>query len=58
MCPEFETKRGESVVGSRINTERFFSGYSGFPLLLKKHLSNSNSTRNGGQGTAKWMCYE
>ena len=33
-------------VGSLLCSERFFSGYSGFPLSLKTNISNSNSTRN------------
>ena len=30
----------EFVVGSRPCSERFFSGYSGFPLFLKTNISN------------------
>ena len=36
----------EFVVGSLPCSERFFSGYSGFPLSLKANIPNSNSSRN------------
>ena len=36
----------EFVVGSLLCSERFFSGYSGFPLSSKPTLPNSNSIRN------------
>ena len=36
----------EFVVGSLLCSERFFSGYSGFPLSSKINISNSNSTRD------------
>ena len=36
----------EFVVGSLPCCERFFSGYSGFPLSPKTNFPNSNSTRN------------
>ena len=36
----------EFVVGSLPGSERFFSGYSGFPLSSKTNFPNSNSTRN------------
>ena len=34
------------VVGSLLYSERFFSGYSGFPSPQKPTFPNSNSTRN------------
>ena len=36
----------EFVVGSLLCSERFFSGYSGFPLSSKPTLPNSNSICN------------
>ena len=36
----------EFVVGSLLCSERFFSGYSGFPLSSQPTLPDSNSTRN------------
>ena len=36
----------EFVVGSLLCSERFFSGYSGFPSPQKPTFPNSNSTRN------------
>ena len=36
----------ELVVGSLLYSERFFCGYSGFPLSSKPTFPNSNSTRN------------
>ena len=51
MWPGFKSRRRrhmwvEFVVGSLLCCERFFSGYSGFPLSSKTNISNSNSTRN------------
>ena len=52
MWPGFKSRRRhhmwvEFVVGSLLCSERFFSGYSGFPLSSKKPtFPNSNSTRN------------
>ena len=48
IWPEFKSQRRrnmwvEFVVGSLLCSERFFSGYSGFPL---SKIPNSNSTRN------------
>ena len=37
---------GEFVVGSLLCSERFFSGYSGFPSPQKPTFPNSNLTRN------------
>ena len=44
MCPGFDSRTRrhmwvEFVVGSRLCPERFFSGYSGFPLSLKTNIS-------------------
>ena len=36
----------EFVVGSLLCSERFFSGYSGFPSPQKPTFLNSNSTKN------------
>ena len=51
MWPEFESWRrshvgAEFVVGSLAFSERFFFGYSGFPLSLKPTFANSNSIWN------------
>ena len=51
MWPGFKSwHRGhmwvEFVVGSVLCSERFFSGYSGFPSPQKPTFPNSNSTRN------------
>ena len=52
MWPGFNSRRRrhvwvEFVVGSLPCSERFFSGYSGFPLSSKTNIfPNSNSTRN------------
>ena len=48
MCPgfDFRTRRHMRVefdVGSLLCSERFFSGYSGFPLSSKTNILNSNS---------------
>ena len=48
----------EFVVGSLLWSERFFSGYSGFPLFLKPTFPNSNLTRNAGWRTTLWMSYK
>ena len=38
--------------------ERFFPGYSGFPLSrLKTNISRLHSARNGRRRTIMWMCY-
>ena len=51
VCPGFKSRRRrhmwvEFVVGSLLCSERFFSGYSGFPLSSKTNIPNSNSTSN------------
>ena len=54
----------EFVIGSLPCSERFFSGYSGFPLSSKPTLPNCNSTRNqvdeeplSGCATSKIVIY-
>ena len=44
------------VVGSLARSERFFSGYSGFPSPQKPIFSNSNSTRNQVDGEPLCGC--
>ena len=44
MCPGFDSRTRrhmwvEFVVGSLLCSERFFSGYSGFPLSSKTNIS-------------------
>ena len=44
MCPGFDSRTRrhmwvEFVVGSLLCSERFFSGYSGFPVSLKTNIS-------------------
>ena len=44
MWPRFESRTGhhmwvEFVVGSHLCSERFFTGYSGFPLYPKANIS-------------------
>ena len=51
MWPGFKSRRQrhmwvEFVVGSLLCSERFFSGYFGFPLSARTSMSNSNSTKN------------
>ena len=46
------------VVGSFICSERFFSGYSGFPLSSKTNISKFQFDRESGRRrTTMWMCY-
>ena len=54
----------EFAIGSLLCSERFFPGYSGFPLSSKPTLPNSNSTRNqvdeeplSGCATSKIVIY-
>ena len=47
----------EFVVDSLLCFERFFSGYSDFPLSLKTNTSNSNSIRNA-RGHVSTSSYE
>ena len=63
MWPEFKSRRRrhmwvEFVVGSPPCSERFFSGYSGFPLSSKTNISKFQFDRESGrQRTTMWMCY-
>ena len=51
MCIEF-------VVGSLPCSERFFSGYSGFPLSSKTNISKFPFDQESGRRrTTLWMCY-
>ena len=48
----------EFVVGSLPCSERFFSGYSGFPLSSKTSISKFQfDQESGGRRTTMWMCY-
>ena len=48
----------EFVVGSLLCSERFFSGYSGFPLSSKTNISKFQFDQESGrQRTTLWMCY-
>ena len=49
---------GEFVVGSLPCSERFFSGYSGFPLSSKTNISKSQFDKESGRReTTSWMYY-
>ena len=50
MCVKF-------VVGSLPCSERFFSGYSGFPLSSKTNISKFLFDQESGRRTTLWMCY-
>ena len=46
------------VVGSLLCSERFFSGYSGFPLSSKTNIFKFQFDQESGrQRTTLWMCY-
>ena len=48
----------ELVVGSLLCSERFFSGYSGFPLSSKTNISKFQFDQGTGRrATTLWMCY-
>ena len=48
----------EFVVGSLLCSERFFSGYSGFPLSSKTDISKFQFDQESGRWrTTFWMCY-
>ena len=48
----------EFVVGSLLCSERFFSGYSGFPLCSKTNISKFQfGQESGRRRTTLWMCY-
>ena len=63
MWSGFKSRRGrhmwvEFVVGSLLFSERFFSGYSGFPLSLKtNNFKFQFDQESGRRGTTLWMCY-
>ena len=49
---------GTHVVGSLPCSERFFSGYSGFPLSSKTNISKFQFDQESGRRrTTMWMCY-
>ena len=46
------------VVGSLLCSDRFFSGYSGFPLSSKTSISKFQFDQESGRRrTTLWMCY-
>ena len=46
------------VVGPLSCSERFFSGYSGFPLSLKTNISKFQFDQESDRRrTTLWMCY-
>ena len=48
----------EFVVGSFLCSERFFSGYSGFPLSSKTIISKFQfDQQSGRRRTSLWMCF-
>ena len=63
MWPGFKSRRRrhmwvEFVVGSPPCSERFFSGYSGFPLSSKTNISKFQFDQESGRRrTTMWMCY-
>ena len=63
MWPGFKPRRQrnmwvEFVVGSLLCFERFFSGYTGFPLSSKTNISKFQfDQESGGWRTTMWMCY-
>ena len=63
MWPGFKSRRWhhmwvEFVVGSLLCSERFFSGYSGFPLSSKTNISKFQFDQESGRRrTTLWMCY-
>ena len=63
MWPGFKSRRRrhmwvEFVVGSLLCSERFFSGYSGFPLSSKTSISKFQFDQESGRRRATlWMCY-
>ena len=63
MCPGFKSRRRchmwvEVVFGSLLCSERFFSGYSGFPLSSKTNISKFQFNQESGRRrTTMWMCY-
>ena len=63
MWPGFKSRRRrhmwvEFVVGSLPCSERFFSGYSGFPVSSKTNISKFQFDQESGRRrTTMWMCY-
>ena len=63
MWPGFKSRRRrhmwvEFVVGSLLCSERFFSGYSGFPLSSKTNISKFQFDQESGRRrTTMRMCY-
>ena len=63
MRPRFKSRHRrhmwvEFVVGSLPCSERFFSGYSGFPLSSKTNISKFQFDQESGRRrTTLWMCY-
>ena len=63
MWPGFKSRRRhhmwvEFVVGSLPCSERFFFGYSGFPLSSKTNISKFQFDQESGRRrTTMWMCY-
>ena len=63
MWPGFKSRRRrhtwvEFVVGSLLCSERFFSGYSGFPLSSETSISKFQFDQESGRRrTTLWMCY-
>ena len=63
MWPRFKSRHRrhmwvEFVVGSLLCSERFFSGYSGFPLSSKTNISKFQFDQQPGRRrTTLWMCY-
>ena len=63
MWPGFKSRRPrhmwvEFVVGSPPCSERFFSGYSGFPLSSKTNIFKFQFDQESGRRrTTMWMCY-
>ena len=48
----------KNVVGSFLCSERFFSGYSGFPLSSKTNISKFQFDQESGRRrTTMWMCH-
>ena len=63
MWPRFKSRHRrhmwvEFVVGSLPCSERFFSGYSGFPLSSKTNISKFQFDQEPGRRrTTRWICY-
>ena len=63
MWPGFKSRRQrhmwvEFVVGSLLSFQRFFSGYSGFPLSSKPNISQFQFDQESRRRRATlWMCY-